>query len=101
LPAAPIDLLRRVMSRSWRAGIGDVPPAVLPYLVQPWVIATDRLEALGWCAEHTNEETLLETHDALAPAGPPTARIIGALAAAAAVGAVGGYAAFRRHRHAG
>ena len=98
LPAAPLDVVRRVLARSWHAGVGDVPPTVLPYLVQPWVIATDRLEALGWEPTHTNEETLLETHDALAPSGPPVVRIAGAVAAAAAVGAAGSYAAYRYHR---
>ena len=83
MPAAPLDVVRRVLARSWRSGIGDVPPAVLPYLVQPWVIATDRLEAIGWRPAHTNEETLLETHDALGAEAIPTVRI-----AAAAGGAV-------------
>lgn len=101
LPAAPLDLVRRVLTRSWHAGVGEIPPTVLPYLVQPWVIATDRLEALGWSPEHTNEETLLETHDALAPSGPPVARLAGAAAGAAALGLVGGYALYRHHRRSG
>jgi len=98
LPAAPLDVVRRVLTRSWRAGIGDVPPAVVPYLVHPWVIATDRLEALGWHAQHSNEETLLETHDAITPSGPPVAAIAGALASAAAAGVLGAYALHRRRR---
>ena len=95
LPAAPIDVVRRVLARSWRSGIGDVPPAVLPYLVQPWVIATDRLEAIGWRAQHTNEETLLETHDALSRDALPTARLAAAAVGAVALGAVAGYAVRR------
>jgi UDP-glucose 4-epimerase len=101
LPAAPLDVVRRVLSRSWQAGIGDVPPAVLPYLVQPWVIATDRLEALGWAPAHTNEETLLETHDALSGEAIPTARLVAAAAGALVVGAVGGYAIRRAARSLG
>ncbi|MGZ4678353.1 MAG: NAD-dependent epimerase/dehydratase family protein [Acidimicrobiia bacterium] len=95
LPAAPLDVVRRVLARSWRAGVGDVPPAVLPYLVHPWVIATDRLEGIGWRAEHTNEETLLETHDALAADAGPSLAVVGGVAGLAAIGAAGGYAVHR------
>ena len=97
LPAAPLDVVRRVLARSWRAGLGDVPPAVLPYLVQPWVIATDRLEGIGWAPEHTNEETLLETHDALGAEALTTAKLAAAVGAVV-VGAVGGYALRRAAR---
>jgi hypothetical protein len=41
-------------------GIGEIPPGVVPYLVHPWVIANDRLRALGWHPEHTNEQTILD-----------------------------------------
>jgi UDP-glucose 4-epimerase len=98
LPAAPIDVVRRVLARSWRAGLGDVPPAVLPYLVQPWVIATDRLEAIGWSPAHTNEETLLETHDALAAEAVPTVKLAVAAAGAVLLGAAAGYAVRRSVR---
>ena len=69
-----------------------MPPAVLPYLVQPWVIATDRLEAIGWSPVHTNEETLLETHDALGADAIPTTKIALAAAGAVVAGAAAGYA---------
>jgi UDP-glucose 4-epimerase len=98
LPAAPPDVVRRVLARSWRSGIADVPPAVLPYLVQPWVIATDRLEAIGWRPAHTNEETLLETHDALGADAIPTMKIAAAAGAAVVLGAVAGYAVRRSVR---
>ena len=87
--------MRRVLARSWRAGIVDVPPSVLPYLVQPWVIATDRLEGIGWRPTHTNEETMLETHDALAADAIPTTKIAVAAAGAVVAGAVAGYAVRR------
>ena len=83
--------MRRVLARSWRAGIVDVPPSVLPYLVQPWVIATDRLEAIGWRPTHTNEETLLETHDAMAADAIPTVKLAVAGAGAVVAGAAAGY----------
>lgn len=95
LPAAPLDVLRRVLARSWSVGLGDVPPSVLPYLIAPWVIATDRLEALGWSATHSNEETLLETHDALADDALPSLKVVGAVAATAAVGVSAALAARR------
>jgi UDP-glucose 4-epimerase len=90
LPAVPLDALRRVLERSWRAGIGEVPPSIIPYLVNPWVVATDRLEALGWTATHTNEETLLETHDAMPHTAVPAPALIAGAAGAAAAGIAGG-----------
>jgi UDP-glucose 4-epimerase len=89
LPALPLDVVRRILSRSWSVGIGEVPPTVLPYLLHPWVVATDRLEALGWRAQHTNEETLLETHEALAEASPPVAATAAIGAGVVAVGVAG------------
>ena len=91
LPAVPLDVLRRAYTRSWQAGLGDVPPSMLPYLVHPWVVATDRLEATGWSARHTNEETLLETYDTLASGGLSPVVVAGA-AGAAALGVAGGFA---------
>jgi nucleoside-diphosphate-sugar epimerase len=86
VPALPGDVLRRALTRMWTSGVGDVPPAIVPYLVHPWVVASDRLQALGWEPTHTNEETILETVDARPPSGLPSARTI---AVAAGVGAAG------------
>jgi UDP-glucose 4-epimerase len=96
LPAAPLDVVRRVLERSWRAGVGDVPPSVLPYLVHSWVVATDRMEAVGWRATHTNEETLLETYDAIGRDG--RGRVLAAGAVAAGALAAGTWAAVRHRR---
>jgi hypothetical protein len=82
----PADVLRRALLRMWGTGVGDVPPAVVPYLVHPWVVASDRLQALGWEPVHTNEETVLETVDARPPSSLPSARTI---AIAAGVGVAG------------
>lgn len=101
LPAVPLDVVRRALTRSWQSGLGDVPPAVLPYLVHPWVVATDRLEATGWRAVHSNEETLLETHDALTSSRGPSPVVVAGAAGAAAIGIAGGFAIrrwFRRRR---
>jgi UDP-glucose 4-epimerase len=89
LPAVPLDLLRRALARAWGAGVAEVPPAVLPYLVHPWVIASDRMESIGWSAVHTNEETILETYDAMPPAAlRPEAAVAAAVAVAAGAGLV-------------
>ena len=95
LPALPLDVVRRILTRSWNTGIGEIPPTVVPYLIHPWVVATDRLETLGWRAEHTNEETLLETYEALAAASRPAATIAAIGAGALAFGIAGGLAGRR------
>lgn len=92
LPPVPLDVMRRVLVRSWKAGMGDIPPAALPYLLNPWIVATDRIESLGWSATHTNEETLLETHDAMQHGAVPSPKLIAAAAGTAVAGVAGGYA---------
>ncbi len=92
LPALPLDVMRRLLTRGWGLGLADIPPAILPYLLNPWIVATDRIEALGWEATHTNEETLLETHEAMSHPVLPAPKTIAAVAGTAAVGAAGGYA---------
>ncbi len=86
LPPLPADALRRVLVRTWSTGVGDVPPAVVPYLVFPWVVASDRLQALGWTPSHTNEETILETVDARPPSRVPSLRAMAVVAGVAAAG---------------
>ena len=95
LPALPLDLVRRILARTWNTGIGEIPPTVLPYLLHPWVVATDRLEALGWRAEHTNEETLLETYESLAASERPVATTAAIGAGVFALGVAGGLAGWR------
>jgi UDP-glucose 4-epimerase len=60
LPAYPGATLERALKLAWSLGVGEIPPGVVPYLVHPWVIANDRLRALGWHPEHTNEQTILD-----------------------------------------
>lgn len=95
LPALPADLLSRALARLWTGGVADVPPGVVPYLVHPWAVASDRLQALGWSPTHTNEETILETLDARPPSDLPSARtlaVVGGVAAAGAMGIAAGLA---------
>ena len=63
LPASAGAGTRRASSLERVAGahagpavLGEVPPGVVPYLVHPWVVANERLRALGWAPRHTNEE---------------------------------------------
>jgi nucleoside-diphosphate-sugar epimerase len=67
VPALPERTLTRLLRRTWDLGVGDVPPGIVPYLVHPWVIATDKLRAAGWAPTRSNEDAIRE---ALA-AGPP------------------------------
>ena len=55
----PERMARRVMRLGWATGLLDTTPAVVPYLVHPWVVANDRLEAQGWRPAHSNEEALV------------------------------------------
>jgi nucleoside-diphosphate-sugar epimerase len=100
VPALPADVLRRVLARMWSSGVGDVPPTTVPYLVFPWVVASDRLQALGWQPSHTNEETILETVDSRPPSRVPSVRTIAIAAGVAAAGIATGVtvALVRRRR---
>ena len=90
LPAYPAATLERALGLTWSFGIGEIPPGVVPYLVHPWVIANDRLRALGWHPEHTNEQTILDGVAAL----PVTRRRTRAAAFAAGATAGAGVAAW-------
>lgn len=90
VPAVPSEVLRRALAQLWASGFGDVPPSVVPYLVYPWAVASDRLQALGWAPGHTNEETLLETVDAFPPSPFPSAKVIAIAAGTAAAGIAAG-----------
>ncbi len=47
----------------WRLGLTDAPPTVVPYTVYPWVIANDRLRAMGWTPAHSNEEAYVAGYE--------------------------------------
>lgn len=58
----PGGLAERLTSWRWRAGLSPTPPGLLPWTVHPWVVASDRLKALGWAPTHTNEEAFVAGH---------------------------------------
>ena len=46
-----------------RAGLAPIPPGIVPYTSHSWVVANDRLRALGWRADYSNEEAWVVSHD--------------------------------------
>ena len=59
----PSHLVRILSALRWRSGLAPTPPGVVPYTAHPWVVANDRLRALGWRAAYTNEEAWVVSHD--------------------------------------
>jgi hypothetical protein len=48
----------------WRFLRGPIPPGLLPYTLEPWVISNGRLRAAGWTPTATNEQTYVESTEA-------------------------------------
>src|SRR5437763_3459069 len=80
-PQVGPELLERALRRLFRAGLVDVPPTEMPYLLHPWVVAVDRLRGEGWVPRHSNEENVLAC---LGPKEPGSARKAAAAAGARA-----------------
>ena len=40
----------------WRFQRGPIPPGLLPYMTNAWLVANDRLKAEGWQPQITNEQ---------------------------------------------
>jgi len=92
LPESTLDVIDRKISR----------PAVLPFLLHPWVIANDRITEAGWRPVHRNEEALVAGSDAawwerLSLAGRQLV-VLGATAGAFGSAVIGGLAALRLRR---
>jgi UDP-glucose 4-epimerase len=80
-PALPAEAMERMLARTWDLGVGDVPAGVVPYLTHPWVIANDKLKAVGWTPAHGNADAIREAVAAFPPrdARPAMAAGVGAL----------------------
>lgn len=78
-PALPPEVAQRTLAALWSTGLGDAPPAVVPYLRHPFVIANDRLKAAGWIPRHTNEEAMLLSSE------QPESSAVGWIAATGAI----------------
>jgi UDP-glucose 4-epimerase len=89
VPAVPADVLERALRRTWALGMGDVPPGVVPYLVNPWVIANDKLRDAGWAPSRSNEEAVTEALFALPPRHVRSRMVAAAVVLAALFGAAG------------
>ena len=60
----PEPVALRIAKWAWRWRLRPVPPGLLPYIRQPWVVANDRLRETGWVPQWTNEETFVVADDA-------------------------------------
>jgi nucleoside-diphosphate-sugar epimerase len=59
----PERLAPRFARWRFRSGLGVTPPELVPYTLYPWVVANDRLRAVGWTAEISNEVACIEAHE--------------------------------------
>jgi nucleoside-diphosphate-sugar epimerase len=59
----PERVVGRVLRWGFRWGLGPTPPELVPYTLQPWVVAADRLRAAGWSPTVSNEEACVEAHE--------------------------------------
>lgn len=48
----------------WRFQRGPIPPGLLSYTREPWVVSNGRLRAAGWSPTVTNEQTYVESTEA-------------------------------------
>jgi nucleoside-diphosphate-sugar epimerase len=63
LPAVG-PLTPRLVSLGWRLGRSwGIPRSAIPYALYPWVVAPDRLLAMGWQPEYSSEEALVATDE--------------------------------------
>ncbi len=58
----PQKVARRISALRWRSGLAPTPPGAVPYTAHSWVVANDRLRALGWTPQHSNEEAWVASH---------------------------------------
>ena len=101
-PQVGPELMERALRRLFSAGIVDLPPSEVPYLVHPWVVAIDRLRAQGWTPRYTNEETVLACLGGRDPGSAWKAAVAAATGAGlAATGLVVAGVVRRRRRRAG
>lgn len=59
----PDRVAGRLVRWGFRWGLGDTPPELVPYTLNPWVVAGDRLRAEGWTPTVSNEEACVDAHE--------------------------------------
>lgn len=57
----PEPLAFAVAERAWRLGFSEVPAGYLHYVMHPWVLSTEKLDAAGFTCARGHAETLRET----------------------------------------
>jgi nucleoside-diphosphate-sugar epimerase len=60
----PAWMARRLTDLGWRYQLAPTPPGFVPFVTESWVVANDRLRALGWEPAHTNDEAFVTAHAA-------------------------------------
>lgn len=60
----PERLGELVAGLRWRFQRGPIPPGLLSYTLEPWVVSNGRLRAAGWAPTVTNEQTYVESTEA-------------------------------------
>lgn len=58
----PSRVIRRIAGWRFRSGLGSTPPELVPYTLNSWVVANDRLRAQGWAPAVTNQEAAVASH---------------------------------------
>jgi nucleoside-diphosphate-sugar epimerase len=58
-PRLPERVAAPLAEWSWALRRGPIPPGLLPYTLHPWVVANDRLKAIGWVPTTSNEEAFV------------------------------------------
>ena len=88
--------------RLWSAGLAEAPPGMLHYVMHPWVIAPDKLAAVGFSCSRTNlealQQTVSRTRDYVRLGRNRTKKGSVAVGAAAGLGLMGTLAAVRSAR---
>jgi len=60
----PARVAEVVNSLRWRFQRGPIPPGLRSYTQSPWLVANDRLQAVGWRPTVTNEQAYVEGTEA-------------------------------------
>jgi nucleoside-diphosphate-sugar epimerase len=65
-PSVPVPrpLAATASQWAWSARLSPVPPAAMPLVEHPWVVASDRIQAAGWAARYTSEEAVVSGRSA-------------------------------------
>ncbi len=59
----PAWAARAVAAVRQRSGLAPIPPGIVPYTSHSWVVANDRIRALGWEADYSNEDAWVVSHE--------------------------------------